>query len=242
MKLLLTAFDPFGGEKINPALEAVKRVQDKIGDLEIVKLEVPTVFYKSIDTVTNAIEKEHPDVVLCIGQAGGRFDITPERVAININDARIPDNEGNQPLSGPIFEDGENAYFSSLPIKAMVAEIRKADIPASVSNSAGTFVCNHLMYGVLYTIAKKYPSMCGGFMHVPFITSQVVNRPTNTPSLSLDTIVKGIELLVKQLLKIQKILLLLKGIHISYQKLGLEIILVFLFCLKYFVEICKIIY
>ena len=128
-----------------------------------------------------------------IGQAGGRFDITPERVAININDARIPDNEGNQPLSGPIFEDGENAYFSSLPIIAMVAEIRKAGIPASVSNSAGTFVCNHLMYGVLYTIAKKYPSMCGGFMHVPFITSQVVNRPTNTPSLSLDTIVKGIE-------------------------------------------------
>ena len=149
MKLLLTAFDPFGGEKINPALEAVKRVQDKIGDLEIVKLEVPTVFYKSIDTVTNAIEKERPDVVLCIGQAGGRFDLTPERVAININDARIPDNEGNQPLNGPIFEDGENAYFSSLPIKAMVAEIRKADIPASVSNSAGTFVCNHLMYGVL---------------------------------------------------------------------------------------------
>lgn len=193
MKLLLTAFDPFGGEKINPALEAVKRVQDKIGDLEIVKLEVPTVFYKSIDTVTNAIEKEHPDVVLCIGQAGGRFDLTPERVAININDARIPDNEGNQPLNGPIFEDGENAYFTSLPIKAMVAEIRKAGIPASVSNSAGTFVCNHLMYGVLYTIAKKYPSMCGGFMHVPFITSQVVNRPTNTPSLSLDTIVKGIE-------------------------------------------------
>lgn len=141
MKLLLTAFDPFGGEKINPALEAVKRVQDKIGDLEIVKLEVPTVFYKSIDTVANAIEKEHPDVVLCIGQAGGRFDLTPERVAININDARIPDNEGNQPLSGSIFEDGENAYFSSLPIKAMVAEIRKADIPASVSNSAGTYAC-----------------------------------------------------------------------------------------------------
>ena len=240
MKLLLTAFDPFGGEKINPALEAVKRVQDKIGDLEIVKLEVPTVFYKSIDTVTNAIEKEHPDVVLCIGQAGGRFDITPERVAININDARIPDNEGNQPLSGPIFEDGENAYFSSLPIKAMVAEIRKADIPASVSNSAGTFVCNHLMYGVLYTIAKKYPSMCGGFMHVPFITSQVVQRIHQV--YHLIQLLRELKLHVKPLLKIQKILLLLKGIHISYQKLGLEIILVFLFCLKYFVEICKIIY
>ena len=241
MKLLLTAFDPFGGEKINPALEAVKRVQDKIGDLEIVKLEVPTVFYKSIDTVTNAIEKEHPDVVLCIGQAGGRFDITPERVAININDARIPDNEGNQPLSGPIFEDGENAYFSSLPIKAMVAEIRKADIPASVSNSAGTFVCNHLMYGVLYTIAKKYPSMCGGFMHVPFITSQVVNQRIHQVY-HLIQLLRELKLHVKPLLKIQKILLLLKGIHISYQKLGLEIILVFLFCLKYFVEICKIIY
>ena len=103
MKLLLTAFDPFGGEKINPALEAVKRVQDKIGDLEIVKLEVPTVFYKSIDTVTNAIEKEHPDVVLCIGQAGGRFDITPERVAININDARIPDNEGNHFIAVAVY-------------------------------------------------------------------------------------------------------------------------------------------
>ena len=119
-------------------LEAVKRVQDKIGDLEIVKLEVPTVFYKSIDTVTNAIEKEHPDVVLCIGQAGGRFDITPERVAININDARIPDNEGNQPLSGPIFEDGENAYFHLYQSMRWLLKLEKHDIPASVSNSAGT--------------------------------------------------------------------------------------------------------
>lgn len=193
MKILLTAFDPFGGEKINPALEAVKLVRDQIDDIEVVKLEVPTVFYKSIDTVAKAMEKEQPDVVLCIGQAGGRFDLTPERVAINVNDARIPDNEGNQPLSGPIFEDGENAYFTSLPIKAMVASIREAGIPASVSNTAGTYVCNHLMYGVLYTIAKKYPNMKGGFMHVPFITSQVVNRPTSAPSLSLETIAKGIE-------------------------------------------------
>lgn len=242
MKLLLTAFDPFGGEKINPALEAVKRVQDKIGDLEIVKLEVPTVFYKSIDTVANAIEKEHPDVVLCIGQAGGRFDLTPERVAININDARIPDNEGNQPLSGSIFEDGENAYFSSLPIKAMVAEIRKADIPASVSNSAGTYVCNHLMYGVLYTIAKKYPSMRGGFMHVPLLQVKLLTVQQMHQVYHLIQLLKELKLLVKQLLKIQKILSLLKDIHISYRKLELEIILVFLFCLKYFVEICKIIY
>ena len=193
MKLLLTAFDPFGGEKINPAYEAVKLLPDEISGAKIIKKEIPTVFQKGPEAVYEEIQSSKPDYVLCIGQAGGRSQVTPEWVGINFRNARIADNEGNQPLSGPIFEDGENAYFSSLPIKAMVAEIRKADIPASVSNSAGTFVCNHLMYGVLYTIAKKYPSMCGGFMHVPFITSQVVNRPTNTPSLSLDTIVKGIE-------------------------------------------------
>lgn len=139
------------------------------------------------------IEKEKPDAVLCIGQAGGRYDLTPERVAININDARIPDNEGNQPLDGPVFEDGDTAYFSTLPIKAMVKEIRAAGVPASISNSAGTFVCNHLMYGVLYTLAKKYPGVKGGFMHVPFVTSQVVDRPSPAPSLSTEAIAKGIE-------------------------------------------------
>ena len=193
MKVLITGFDPFGGEKINPAWEAVKGIKDIIEGAKIIKLEIPTVFNKSIEKVKEAMELEKPDIVLCIGQAGGRYDMTVERVAINVDDARIEDNEGNQPIDIPVFEDGENAYFSTLPIKAMVAEIRKADIPASVSNSAGTYVCNHLMYGVLYTIAKKYPSMRGGFMHVPFITSQVANRPTNAPSLSLDTIVKGIE-------------------------------------------------
>ena len=197
MKLLLTGFDPFGGEPINPAWEAVKRVADKIDDVEVIKLEVPTVFYKSIDTVAAAIEKEKPDAVLCIGQAGGRYDLTPERVAININDARIPDNEGKQPLDGPVFEDGEPAYFTTLPIKAMVRAIREADVPASISNSAGTYVCNHLMYGVLYTLAKKYPGVRGRFMHVPFVTSQVVNRATPAPSLSTETIAKGIEAAIK---------------------------------------------
>ena len=115
------------------------------------KVEVPTVFHKSIATVAAAIAKEKPDAVLCIGQAGGRYDITPERVAINLDDARIKDNEGNQPIDVPIYEDGAPAYFSDLPIKAMVQHIREAGLPASVSNTAGTFVCNHLMYGVLYT-------------------------------------------------------------------------------------------
>ncbi|GHU78982.1 pyrrolidone-carboxylate peptidase [Spirochaetia bacterium] len=191
MKLLLTAFDPFGGEKVNPALEAVKLVPNKIGGVDIVKLEIPTVFRKSIDRVVEAIEKEKPDAVFCIGQAGGRFDLTPERVAINVDDARIPDNEGNQPV-GTIYEDGENAYFAALPIKAMVKKIRDAGLPASVSNTAGTFVCNHIMYGVLYHINKRFPGIKGGFMHVPFIPEQVVNRPAPAPSLALADISRGI--------------------------------------------------
>ena len=193
MKLLLTAFDPFGGDAINPALEAVKLVADKIGRFDIVKLEVPTVFGKSIDTVAKAIEKEKPDVVLCIGQAGGRFEITPERVAINVDDARIKDNEGNQPIDTKIFEDGENAYFTTLPIKAMVEAIREANLPATVSNTAGTFVCNHLMYGVLYTLAKKYPHIKGGFTHVPFIPAQVARRTPVAPYMALEDIKRGLE-------------------------------------------------
>lgn len=191
MKLLLTAFDPFGGASINPAREALELVADRIDDVEIVKLEVPTVFGKSIAAVTAATQQNRPDAVLCIGQAGGRYGLTLERVAINIDDASIPDNEGNQPIDVPIFEDGAPAYFSTLPIKAMVAAIREAGLPASVSNTAGTFVCNHLMYGVLYTLAKHYPGVRGGFMHVPFIPSQTLQRPA--PSMSCQDIARGIE-------------------------------------------------
>ena len=190
-KLLLTAFTPFDGERINPALEAVKLVKDKIGNLLIVKLEVPTVFGQSIDTVREAIEREKPDFVLSIGQAGGRAEITPERVAINLNDARIPDNEGNQPIDEPVFPDGENAYFSTLPVKAMVEAIREEGIPSSLSNSAGTFVCNHLMYGVLYYLNKR-PGMKAGFIHVPYIPEQTKNKK-EMPALELSEIVRGLE-------------------------------------------------
>ena len=193
MKLLLTAFDPFGGEHINPALESVKNIADKIGTVEITKLEVPTVFGKSIDIIKAEMDRLQPDAVLCIGQAGGRFDVTPERVAINIDDARIPDNEGNQPLSIPIFQDGENAYFSNLPIKAMVQAIRDVGLPSSVSNTAGTFVCNHLMYGVLYHIHNAYPNMRGGFIHVPYIPEQVANQASSVPYMALTDITRAIE-------------------------------------------------
>lgn len=193
MKLLLTAFDPFGGEKVNPALEAVKLVPEQIGGVEVVKVEVPTVFGKAIQTVADAMAKEKPDAVLCIGQAGGRFDLTPERVAINMDDGRIADNEGNQPVDQPIFADGAPAYFTTLPIKAMVQAIREVGLPASVSNSAGTFVCNHLMYGVLYHIAKSHPGTRGGFMHVPFIPEQVVGRAAPAPYMAQADIARGIE-------------------------------------------------
>ena len=191
MKILLTAFDPFGGASINPALEAVKLVADRLAGVEIVKIEVPTVFGLSIRTVTEAMDREQPDAVLCIGQAGGRPDLTPERIAINIDDARIPDNRGNQILDVPVVAGGPAAYFSTLPVKAMVAKIREAGLPASLSNTAGTFVCNHLMYGVLHHAATHCPQVRAGFMHVPFVPSQVTERPA--PSMAVTDIARGIE-------------------------------------------------
>ncbi len=192
MKVLLTGFEPFGGESLNPAQEAVKMVKENIKGADVVKCYVPVVFGKAIETVYQAMKKENPDVVLLIGQAGGRYEITPERVAINCDDGRIPDNEGNQPVDQPVFADGPAAYFSTLPIKKMVEYMKKANVPAAVSNTAGTYVCNHLMYGTLYHIAKEFPNTIGGFMHVPFLHEQVMNKK-ETPSLSIDDVVKGIE-------------------------------------------------
>lgn len=199
MKILVTGFDPFGKDTINPAIEAVKKLPDVIDSAKIIKLEIPTVFYKSKDVVKEAILKENPDYILNIGQAGGRTDLTPERVAINIDDARIEDNEGQQPIDSPIQNNGEAAYFSQLPIKAMVDYMKKEDLPASVSNSAGTFVCNHIMYQMLYLTEKEFPEIKAGFMHIPFMTEQVVDRP-DTPSLPLEDIVKGIEASIKAII------------------------------------------
>jgi pyroglutamyl-peptidase len=200
MKVLITGFDPFGGEKINPAYEAVKRLPDEIENSEIIKIEIPTVFKKSYQKLEENIKIHNPDIVICIGQAGGRFEITPERVAINIDDARIKDNEGNQPIDQKIFEDGDPAYFSTLPIKAMVKEIKLQNIPASISNTAGTFVCNHIMYSLLYLINKKYPNIKGGFIHVPFINEQVIDK-RNTPYMNLNDIIIGLTSAVKAAIK-----------------------------------------
>lgn len=200
MKILLTAFDAFEGEKVNPALEAVKLVNEDKFKAEIIKLKLPTVFHKSIEIVANKIKEIEPDVVLAIGQAGGRSTISVERVAINIDDARIKDNEGNEPVDEKIFEDGENAYFATIPIKKIVEKMKEGGVPASISNSAGTFVCNHLMYGILYYLEKESPNSIGGFIHVPYILSQVVNK-NNMPSMSLLDIVKGIEIALEVIIK-----------------------------------------
>ena len=192
MKILVTGFDPFGGEKVNPAQEAVKSLPSEIHGAEIHWVEIPTVFYQSAEVLEAEIVRYQPDVVLCIGQAGGRASLTPERVAINQDDARIPDNQGNQPIDEPIRMDGKVAYFSTLPIKAIVQAIKEEGLPATVSNTAGTFVCNHLMYQALYLADKKFPNMRAGFMHIPYMTEQVINKP-NTASMNLVDIVKGIE-------------------------------------------------
>ena len=192
MKILVTGFDPFGGEKINPAIESVKKLPDTIAGAQIIKLEIPTVCHKSLKVIDEAIATHHPDVILSIGQAGGRTDITVERVGINVDDCRIPDNEGNQIIDEPVYADGPDAYFVNLPIKAMVENILSKKIPASVSNTAGTFVCNHVTYGVRYLIEHKYPGKRSGFIHIPFLPQQVIDKK-NMPSMELMTIVKGIE-------------------------------------------------
>lgn len=196
MKVLITGFQPFGGESINPAYEAVKLLSQQIEGAAIVKTEVPVVFDKGAAVVRHAMEEEKPDIVICVGQAGGRVNITPEFVGINLQDASIPDNEGNQPLGRTIHADGDTAYFSKLPVKAMVTEMKKEGIPASVSYSAGTYVCNDLLYQVLYYIDKEFPKMRGGFIHVPFADEQVKDRP-GVPSLSLSTISKGLEACIR---------------------------------------------
>ena len=196
MKVLVTGFDPFGGESINPAWEAVKVIKDEIAGAEIIKMQIPTVVGKSIAKIHDKMVEINPDIVIAVGQAGGRFGVTPERVAINVTDARIPDNEGNQPIDEPIFADGDAGYFSNLPIKAMVQAIKDAGYPSTLSNTAGTYICNHVMYGILYYIQKEFPNARGGFIHVPFAASQVINKP-NTASMAIADITASLEAAIK---------------------------------------------
>lgn len=193
MKILVTGFDPFGGEATNPAYEAIKLLPDTIDGAEIIKLEIPTVFGKGAQKAIEMIEEKEVDVVVSVGQAGSRSAMTVEKVAINLVEARIPDNEGQQPFDLKIKEDGENAYFTTLPIKAMVEEMKANGIPAFVSYTAGTYVCNEVMYQELYAVNKRFPSVRAGFVHVPYAAAQAVDKPNGTPFMSIETIAKGLE-------------------------------------------------
>lgn len=201
VKILVTGFDPFGGEEVNPAYEAVKLLPDKISDSDIIKIEIPTVFSKSALVVEEAIKKYDPDVVLNVGQAGGRSSITVEKVAINLAEARIPDNEGEQPIDEKLHQDGETAYFATIPVKAMVKNIRDHGIPANISYTAGTYVCNSIMYNVLYMTHKKYTNIHAGFIHVPFSIEQVADKPEGIPSMSVETIAKALEYAIEAIIE-----------------------------------------
>lgn len=201
--VLLTGFEPFGGEEMNPAWEVAKELDGQVmGDYKIISKKVPTVFHKSLQVLQAYMEEIEPELVICIGQAGGRPDITVERIAINVDDARIPDNEGNQPVDVPIIEEGPVAYWSTLPMKAIVKKLREEGIPASVSQTAGTFVCNHLFYGLMHMLGKNGNRIRGGFIHIPFLPKQASNHPGQS-SMSLPVITKGIELLIQVALEVE---------------------------------------
>ena len=191
-KILVTGFDAFGTDTMNPSLEVLRLLPNEINGVKLIKLEIPTIRYQSLKIIEEAIIKDDPDVILSLGQAGGRSAISIERIGINIDDYKIKDNEGNQPVDEIIFEDGKTAYFSNLPIKSILENIKSKGIPAIISNSAGTFVCNHVLYGVQYLIEKRYPLKVAGFIHIPYLPEQVILRP-ELPSMDLVMIKKAIE-------------------------------------------------
>ncbi|TAJ31000.1 MAG: pyroglutamyl-peptidase I [Reyranella sp.] len=196
MKALVTGFDPFGGDKVNPSSLAVGKLKKRIGGVVIHTATLPTSYAKSAGVLRKAIEKTRPDIVLCIGQAGGRTELCLERVAINVQDARIRDNDGKQPIDKPVVADGPAAHFATLPIKACVAAMRKAGLPAAVSNTAGTFVCNHIFYALMDIAAAHPIPMRGGFLHIPYVPEQAA-RLGGAPSMAVEDIVRGIEIILE---------------------------------------------
>ena len=196
MKALVTGFDPFGGDEVNPSSLAVGKLKKHLGDIVVHTAELPTSYARSAEVLRAAIEKAKPDIVLCVGQAGGRTELCLERVAINVQDARIRDNDGKQPIDRPVVADGPAAHFTTLPIKACVAEMRKAGLPAAVSNTAGTFVCNHIFYALMDIAASHPLPMRGGFLHIPYVPDQAA-RLGGAPSMSVGDIVRGIEIILE---------------------------------------------
>ena len=193
--VLVTGFDPFCEENVNPSWQICEKLPRAIGGVRVETCRVPCEFRRAIETVVEAIERVKPALVVLLGQASGRAHLSVERVAINVDDARIADNGGLQPVDEPIAANGPPAYFATLPIKAMVAAMRQAGVPAEVSNSAGTYVCNHLMYGVLHYLDSRgrgNHTVRAGFIHVPYSEEQVIDKPA-MPAMALETMVRGVE-------------------------------------------------
>ncbi|MGO4392108.1 pyroglutamyl-peptidase I [Variovorax sp. M-6] len=205
MKVLLTGFEPFEQEPINPSWEAVRALDGwRLEGGVVHARRISCVFATALRELDAAIDELQPQLVLAIGQAGGRSEITPERVAINIDDGRICDNAGCQPIDVPVVAGAPAAYFSSLPIKAMVRDLRAAGIPAAVSNTAGTFVCNHLFFGLMHRIATRpVTAMRGGFIHIPYLPEQVARLP-GQPSMALETVVAGLRIAISTALSVRE--------------------------------------
>jgi len=194
--ILLTGFEPFNGADINPSWEAARALDGWTGPgFQVVARQVPCVFGRANLVLLDAVEEIQPDIVIALGQAGGRPEISVERVAINIDDATILDNAGQQPIDAAIIADGPAAYFSTLPIKAIVGALRMRGFPAAVSQSAGTFVCNHVFYGLMHHAAGRV--LKAGFIHVPFLPEQTVDLPDHPPSMALSDIVDGLRIAVE---------------------------------------------
>ncbi|MBF0784812.1 pyroglutamyl-peptidase I [Muribacter muris] len=193
-KVLLTGFEPFNHEPINPSWEVAKVVAEQSEN--VVAVQLPCMFDRALTELFANIEAIQPDVVICIGQAGGVANLQIERVAINLNDAAIPDNAGQQPIDTAVVPNAPNAYFATLPCKAIVQALKTAGIPAALSLSAGSYVCNHTMFGLLDYLAKNTPNCRGGFIHIPFLLEQGV-RHRNAPTMALDTLVQGIKIAIQ---------------------------------------------
>ncbi|MDP2816880.1 MAG: pyroglutamyl-peptidase I [Polaromonas sp.] len=191
--VLLTGFDPFGGDSLNPSWLAVETLQGRrIAGHKVVAAQLPTVFGSSLVELARLLREHRPTLVICVGQAGGRAAISLERIAINVNDARIADNAAAQPVDTPVVAGGPAAYFTTLPIKAMLLALQGEGIPAEVSQTAGTFVCNHVFYGLMHHLSTRrgFKRTRGGFVHVPWLPEQ------GQPSMTTDELVRGLRLLI----------------------------------------------
>lgn len=200
--VLVTGIEPFDGETLNPSWETARAVDNRvIGGARVLARRLPCVIAEVRQALLDAIAEVDPVVVLCLGQAGGRSDVSIERVAINVVDARIPDNAGRQPVDEPVIAGGPAAYFSSLPIKALVSRLRASGIPASVSQTAGTYNCNAIFYSLLHYIATERPALRGGFIHVPYLPQMAAAHP-GAPSMDVRVLIEAIEIMVATALEV----------------------------------------